>query len=211
MKKTNEKEETTEVKNKKKGTSNDNTKRKITKASKKAKVVRKSVADEKGFELTPEMNKALWTAFVVLLVLLVFYFIASIKSDYEPPKSNDKEKTTIQYTEILAGSSFNRKESEYLVVYYDMSDSENEDTTSINSTISSYTNSSATLTLYTCDLSSSFNKLYVTTNEPNTNPVTAEDLLINGPTIIKFSGGKVIEYVYGKNEVENYLNGLSSN
>lgn len=165
---------------------------------------KKSVVD-KQLQLTPDMNKLIWTTIVVLAIFFVFYFIATIKSDYEAPKkTDDTEETTIQYTEILAGTSFNKSDLDYIVVYYDMSDSENEDTTDIKNAVSSYHSSEL---LYTCDLSNAFNKKYITTEEANTNPTNAEELAINGPTIIKFSSKQVSEYIQGKDAVVSYLNG----
>ena len=186
-------------------------KEKKTPTNKKKDIKRKSIVDEKDLGLTPDLNYLMWISIVVLVIFFVFYFLAVAKSDYEAPKKNeDSEETTIQYTKILAGTSFNRSGSEYLVIYYDMSDNENEDTSSLNSAVSSYQRSSSDLILYTCDLSNSFNKSYVTTEEVNKSPLSAEDLSINGPTIIKFSDGKVTEYIQGKNEVESYLSNLNS-
>ena len=163
----------------------------------------KSVVDEKEFQLTPDMNKALKTSVVVLAIFFVFYIIATIKSDYVAPKKNNgKPEADIQYSEILAGTSFNRMEPEYIVVYYDKSDSENEETSELDEAVSLHHSPDS---FYTCDLSSAFNKPYVTTEEANTNPENAEQLAINGPTVIKFSDGHVVEYIQGKDEVISYL------
>ncbi len=164
----------------------------------------KSIVDEKEFQLTPEMSKTLRTSIVVLLIFFAFYIIATIKSDYVAPKKNNQNKEAdIQYTEILAGTSFNRTEPEYIVVYYDKSDSEDDETSELDEAVSRHHSPDS---FYTCDLSIAFNKPYVTSEEANTNPENAEQLAINGPTIIKFTDGHVSEYIQGKDEVISYLN-----
>ncbi len=168
---------------------------------------RKSYADEKKTNLTPEMKKFIWTCVVVFSVLAIFYLISAFVTGSF--KKDDKDAAQVQYNEILAGSSF-KMGGTYYVVYYDMSDKENEETNSISTAINSFKTNASGQILYTCDLSNAFNKNYVTTNEPNTNPFGAEDLLINGPTVIKFEDGKVVDYKYTVAEVESYLSSLST-
>ena len=96
-------------------------------------------------------------------------------------------------------------DDQYYVVYYDMSDTENEEISELNTTISNFKANNKDYKIYKCDLSSPFNKPYVTTNEPNRNPYSAEDLLINGTTLIKFVNGTVSEYISDYNEVKTYL------
>ena len=137
--------------------------------------------------------------FVVIVVLSLFYLLTVFivgKDDKEELKE-----TAIQYEEILAGSSFNMKNNEYVVVYYDFSDTE---LTDITSSIYSYSYTGK-YRLYTVNMNSGFNKSYATEDESNKNPEKAEDLAIKGPTLIRFVDGKVEEYIEGKEDILAYL------
>lgn len=137
--------------------------------------------------------------FIVIVVLSLFYLLTVFivgKDDNEELKE-----TEIQYEEILAGSSFSMKNNEYVVVYYDFSDTE---LTDITSSIYSYSYTGK-YRLYTVNMNSGFNKAYATEDESNKNPEKAEDLLINGPTLIRFADGKVEEYIEGKEDIVTYL------
>ena len=94
-------------------------KSKNVKSNKKETVKRKAV-DKKIDEMTSstsnELLKLFRVLFAVIVVLGAFYLltVAIVGSDKE-----EEKETAIQYEEILAGSSFNMKDSEYVVVYYD--------------------------------------------------------------------------------------------
>ena len=145
-----------------------------------------------------ELLKVFRILFAVVVVLSAFYLLTVFivgKGD-----SEEKLETAIQYEEILAGSSFSMKNNEYIVVYYDFSDSELSE---MASSIYSYSYT-GTYRLYTVDMSSGFNKAYVS-EESNTAPEKVEDLKINGPTLIRFADGKVQEYIEGKEDIITYL------
>ena len=146
-----------------------------------------------------ELLKIFKVLFAVIVVLSAFYLLTVFivgKDD-----KDDVAETAIQYEEILAGSSFSMKNNEYVVVYYDFSDTELAD---ITSSIYSYSYTGK-YRLYTVDMSSGFNKAYASSEKSNKNPEKAEDLLINGPTLIRFVDGKVQEYIEGKEDIVTYL------
>ena len=60
------------------------------------------------------------------------------------------------------------------------------------------------ISLYTVDMSNSFNKDYEST-ESNKRPQDANELAINGPTIIRFRDGMVREYIEGTDKAVDYL------
>lgn len=177
-------------------------KSKNVKSNKKETVKRKSV-DKKIDEMTSstsnELLKLFRVLFAVIVVLGAFYLltVAIVGSD----KEEEVKETAIQYEEILAGSSFNMKDSEYVVVYYDFSDTELSE---LVSQIYSYSYTGE-YRLYTVDMSNGFNKPYITGEDSDKSPNSAEDLLIKGPTLIKFKDGKVEKYVEGFDEVLEYL------
>ncbi len=208
MAKKNKKDDLNGKKNSKKEVKNDKkvNKSNVNKITRKVK--HKSYADETKISLNSEIKKTIWTCVVVLLVLGVFYIISVKATGNSLFKKDEKNEVSFQYTEILAGSSFDMGDN-YYVVYYDMSDYENDETTELTNSISNFRNKFPDINIYTCDLGNAFNKPLVTTNEPNTKPIDAEDLLLNGPTIIKFSNGSVEEYIYGFNDVQTYIDSFS--
>ncbi len=168
-----------------------------------------SLVDKYKYGVPDGVKNAIWVVAIVLIVFLIFYLITVFRlGGFKSDKT--KTNTAIQYQEILAGTAFNRSEADYMVLFYDISDSENEDTQSITSSISGYSSETTNVALYTCDLGNSFNKKFTTTEEANTNPFSAEDLLINGPTLIRFTNGELKEYIQGKSEVETYISDLSA-
>ena len=181
---------------------------KVVSNNKKKSTKRKSYADEMKLDLSLQTKTTIMTIFTVVLVLVTFYVITIYATGNKVFKSKDDSKVEFQYSEILLGRSFDMG-GNYFVIYYDKTDTENEETTQLESLSSSFKNNSSGAAIYTCDLGNVFNKPYTTTEEPNTNPYGAEDMLINGPTIIRFADGKVAEYVYGYDNVVNYINGYN--
>ncbi len=134
-----------------------------------------------------------------IMYLLTVLILKKSSTDYI---TKDVEKTTIQYSEILAGTSFDKKDNEYLVIYYDLK----EDDNSIYQTLlSDYEAKDNHLPIYYVDLSNSMNKSVIST-ESNKEANSVAELQINGPTLIKFSNHKIIEYIEGKEDISNYLN-----
>ena len=146
-----------------------------------------------------ELLKLFRVLFAVIVVLSLFYLLTVFivgKDD-----KDEVAETAIQYEEILAGSSFSMKNNEYVVVYYDFS---NTELAEITSSVYSYSYTGK-YRLYTVDMSSGFNKAYSSEEKSNKSPEKAEDLLINGPTLIRFADGKVQEYIEGKEDIITYL------
>lgn len=159
-------------------------------------------------ELEVEENVTLKNTFIVILVVLIFlgvFYLITVKvTNSETGNSDDEEmEAEIQTEEILVGSSFNRAGDEYLVVYYDKSDSA---LSSISSKIYEYRNKTERIPLYEADMSNVFNKEYVTDKDVNKEPKEASEIMINGATLIKFKDKKVVDYVEGQDDILNYLN-----
>ena len=53
-------------------------------------------------------------------------------------------------------------------------------------------------------MSNGLNKSY-SGEESNKNPTKASDIVINGPTLIKFSGNEVVDYIEGVDNIKSYL------
>ena len=90
---------------------------------KKGNVDNKKIDKIKG---NSELKNSVKIVFFVALIFGFFYLLTYVLvgdlSIFD--KEDDKIETTIQYDEILAGSSFAMKPEKYLVVYYDFTDEE---------------------------------------------------------------------------------------
>ncbi len=141
----------------------------------------------------------------VLIFLGIFYFLTVYLTNRDTNNtSSSKEvgEAVIQYEEILAGSSFSIDEDEYIVLYYDKSIEELK--SNIMSLVSDYEAKEDHLSLYTVDMSSAFNKKFVS-DESNNNPASVADLKISDSTLIKFKNGKVVDYIEKYDNIKLYL------
>lgn len=154
--------------------------------------------EETKMSTTNEIYKFLKIVFGVMVFLAVFYLITVFVVGRDTIE--EKKDVTIQYEEILAGSSFTMRDDEYVVVYYDFSDSE---MSSLYSALTDYS-TNGSKRLYTVDMSNGFNKVYVS-EKSNSNPTKASELAIADVTLIYFKDGKVSRYVEGSDEVISYL------
>lgn len=140
--------------------------------------------------------------FLGIFFLLTVYITNKHSNDSNAAEDNSSTGTTIQYDKILAGSSFNMSEDEYLVIYYDYTD---EDLVSDMSTaISEYKSKDDSFRVYTVDLGSALNKHLVGT-ESNSTPNDASEFSFTGPTLIKFHDAHVEEYVEGVDSILEYI------
>lgn len=140
----------------------------------------------------------------VIIVFLVMYLLTLLilkdaSTDYI---TQDDETTAIQYTEILAGTSFSKKENEYLVLFYNVEEDENS---VYGDLISDYQSKEDKIPIYYVDLSNAMNKSVVS-DESNDSASSVEELKIKEPTLIKFSANSISEYIEGEEAISNYLN-----
>lgn len=150
--------------------------------------------------VSKELLKVLRVIFAVIVVLGAFYLLTVAILGNGDTKDEVKE-ATIQYEEILAGSSFDMKEDKYVVCYFDYSDEELGELTSV---LSNYSYNGK-YRLYTVNMNNGFNKKFASDDKSNKNPESASELLINGPTLIKFADGKVEQYYEGVEAITGYL------
>lgn len=106
---------------------------------------------------------------------------------------------TISYENILAGTIFNRSESDYYVM---IGDFESDDSVYIGSLGNLYKNKEGDkIPLYAVDLSESLNKSIIGENS-NPSAQTINDLKVNGHTLIKISGGRNVKYIEGDENIK---------
>ena len=149
--------------------------------------------------LPSEVKKTIIIILVAVILLVGMYFLTTLilSRDVEEEKITEN---TIQYDEILAGSSFGQSEDEYYVIYYD---STNEYST-VSSLVSSYQLNGGDIKLYSVDLSNGMNKKYITDGDIVTSD--ASSLRVKENTLLKFEDGEVSETITDLSEIMDILN-----
>lgn len=166
-----------------------------------SKLNKKNVKNE-NTDFSNGVYTTLKIVFGVMIFLALFYLITILIVGNDSNKKKSEVEATIQYDEILAGSSFSMKDSQYLVVYYDFDDEKLEE---LVDAIASYRESDK-LKLYTVDMGSGFNKKYLDDKASNVDVKKLEDLKINGPTLIRFrENGNVRQYIEGSDKIIEFL------
>ena len=144
---------------------------------------------------------------IVLVMFIIIYIGTAIARGELKLKKEEKKKeeVIIQTEEILAGSTFNIKDKEYMVLYYDFY----AKTSGIYGTMySTYKNSGKDIKMYRVDLSKGFNKSYVTNSKVNSDPTSADNLKVKNPTLIRIKNKKAIKVISSKEEIKKYINSL---
>lgn len=180
---------------------------------------KKVVKVEKEEKKADEDSKALSYAIIILSVLCVlgcFYLLAykltgtdekvkqaHEKNETEEQNDSDNEHRERTATSIMLGSTFNRDEEEYLVMFYD---GEDEDISSdVDAKIENYLHDDENLPVYKVDMSSKFNSSHKTDGKSNKNASSSSDLKINGTTLIKINNGKITKYIEGEDEIDEFF------
>lgn len=148
-----------------------------------------------------ESRKIVTCIVTVLLIFGIGYLVTNIilKNSVADYITKNNDKTTLQYDEILSGQSFDKKDKEYLVVFFNT-----EEDTIYQTLISNYDAKDSHLPIYYVDLKNRMNQNCVST-ESNKNATSSSELKINGPTLIKFTDNKISEYIEGEEAITNYL------
>ena len=173
--------------------------------------VRKSEKTNKKIEVKDDGFNAdvfhvVIVAGIIILVFCIFYWITYFITNKDNPKKNDDKSTevSISYDRIILGRSFSMN-GEYLVLYYDMTNEEISSTYS--SLVSTYKNKTeeALSPLYIVNMGDAINKAY-SSDTANYEAKSASELKINGPTLIRYKDGSIIEYLEGEETIKNSLN-----
>ena len=134
----------------------------------------------------------------VVLFILCFYILTVYITNKNNTDDSDSVKTVeISKDEISLGRSLSMGKDDYYVAYYE---SNNE---TMKEIVSHYIGIAK---IYKVDMSSAFNKKYATDSESNKNPTKVSEFKINGPTLIKVSKNKVVEYIEGEEAIRTKLN-----
>ena len=144
---------------------------------------------------------------IVVLALVSFYFIFAIYNGEISFGSKEEEKSEveIQNVKILAGSTFNRIDSEYYVLFYDF---EGDYAANCLAIYNLYNQKENNLKMYIVDLNDSFNKKYVVDSNSLVNVNNIDELKVIDASLIKVKNGKAEFVISGNEEISNYLETL---
>ena len=174
-----------------------------TKSNKKVnnKVDNKKVIEEIPVDESIKHGIKVAAAVLVIFGLVYLFTVNVTKNSTDLVVKKRVENTSIQYDEILAGTSFNQQDNEYLVLYFDV---ENDKDSKYYSLKNEYEQKENKLPIYYVDLGSVFNK-YIVSDEATDGATSAEELKVTNPTLIKFSNGAISEFITGEEDITNYL------
>lgn len=142
---------------------------------------------------------------IVILCFAVIYFITAIVNGELFGKKETKEEPVIQNVEILMGETFEKKDSEYIIVYYDFEDKIYSNLYSV--LIENYNSTNKDIPMYKVNLATNFSKKYMANEEEssNTTPTSLSNLKVKGATLIRIKDKNVIKYIEGKDGIKNYI------
>lgn len=136
---------------------------------------------------------------IILGIFIAAYLIIGIFVTKEikwfQSDKNDEQTTTIQYTTILAGETFNQTANEYYVIF---ADSEGYNYATYETII----NNNSDKKIYLVDLANTLNQKYIS-EESNSGVQSAGDLKVKDNTLIKISNKNNVLYLEGKDSIIN--------
>lgn len=144
---------------------------------------------------------------VIVIFAVVYFVVALIRGDIQFGKDKEaKSEVTIQYEEILGGEILNSSKSEYFVLLYDYTSNE---AGLFSTLLSKYKAKSGSLPFYKVNLANPLNQRYVTNHDSTKYPATANDLSVNGATLLQIKDGKIILYLEGKDAIKEQFLSIS--
>jgi len=144
---------------------------------------------------------------IVIVCFAIVYLAAEFINRYRSKK--EVVETEIQNVEILMGETFEKKDSEYIILYYDFEDKIYSELYSMM--IENYNSLAKDVPMYKVNLSTNFSKKYMASDEEmsNTNPTSLSNLKIKGATLIRIKDKTVVNYIEGKDSIKNYVNEIT--
>ena len=140
----------------------------------------------------------------VLVVFLGFYLFTlhMTKKNSESSNEDITDEVSFSYDTILLGQSLSMSDEEYYVLYYDFDD---ENSSTYQDLFTNYQSSEEHSPIYQVDMSSGFNKQYITEGESNQHPASVSEFAIKGATLIKVRNHEVVDYLEGEESITNLL------
>lgn len=138
---------------------------------------------------------------IIMAVLLIFYGITLIIANKQNNNViNPENEAVIDYDTILVQDIYNQNQASYYIFAYI---EEDENVTSYNNLIETYSNLEESLKVYTIELDSAFNKKYVKEESNFENKMPT----FKGTTLLKIENKKIVD-VYEDEDIETILNVL---
>ncbi len=144
--------------------------------------------------------KRIFIVVLVILIILALFYLLTVGILNKKTKVKLDNNTTIQYKEILAGTTFSQKQEEYLVFFYD---SEADDAKDNYDLVSQYSEKNSKLFMYVVDLAEGLNRNCISDTD-NFVAKDSSELKISRTTVLKIKNGEIVDYVV--DNIENYLN-----
>lgn len=150
--------------------------------------------------MNKEIKNGIIIALTIVFILLITYLTTAVfltgeigsnkKNNSDLENSNSKESVSSLYDNmIIASKTFDKKENEYMVVFF----SEKNSSDDLKSAISSYDSSSNELKLYKVNIDEAINK-YVVSDTFNGNATNSSELKIIKEALITIKDGKIGSY-----------------
>lgn len=173
------------------------------KQKKKQKVIYEPTVDS-GYEL----KKLVIFILVIVLLFGTFYIISLFinRKDDGNKIIRNNEPAVIQYDEIILGTLLNQSNDNYYVL---VSDEDNDGL--YDSLMNSYKTKEDSLRVYTSDLNSPFNKMYLALGDEgsNFNIDSVKELRLKNDTLLKISEHRIVEHFEGVEAILNELKKLT--
>lgn len=137
---------------------------------------------------------------IIMAILLIFYGITVIVTNNSKENSSEvnDDQTIIDYEEILVQNIYSQKEETYYVL---ASLSDDENLSSYNNSLSVYEEMENSLKVYTINLSSSFNKKYLSEQSD----FNGDYPLFKETTLLKIENKKITESYEGEDQINTIL------
>lgn len=151
--------------------------------------------------------KKLFIFIAVIAILFGLFYIITLFIDKDDKTTNKREQNAavIQYDEIILGTLLTQPNDSYYVLIA------KEDSNSTYTTYTSqYKTKDGALRIYTSDLDSPFNKMYVS-DDSNFDINNVSELRIKEDTLIKVENHELVEYFEGKTDIIGELQALNEN
>ena len=141
--------------------------------------------------------KSVIMTIILVIVIVGLFYLFAVYITNKPQKINIPEES-ISYEQITAGSTFNRSDFEYIVLFYSR-----ENNADITSKISNYKVKN-NIEVYYVDLDDAINNSVISETS-NKEATKASELKVTNPTLIRIKKGEIVDYVEGQNNVVNYI------
>lgn len=154
-----------------------------------------------------ETTSSVRVLLVFAIILLVVVFLTAVITGKIRLGSSGKANShdvSYQTTEILAGQTFDQKEEQYLVLFYDGRD--DKESSMYQTLLSHYQNKDGALAYYLVNMGSEFNRIYrvSSADEMKLDTNDASLLRIASPVLVEVRNKEIVN-TWNENQVVEYF------